>query len=359
MAYKNDGDLSDFSNRLLGLMEEHQIPSANKLAQELWDKKLIKVNSRKQKKDGKEQEREVDAITKRVQDHLKAESAKSLQGEYALAYSDLFGVSLDYLFMKSDVKSPDPDIQRICQQTGLSESTANRLVEASGNNKSKVLVEFWDTMLDSELFNELPGHYKNALLVKGGFIDDDKSSKRLIRELEQCKSEVEREEIESQLISLNRKIEIDDMAVKGVMHEVAYQIVRFLENNRQTKEIMEKIGSNLEWTYSGPRDDNAENESEQLPLVSLAKVLENQAFDILSPIFYTYSNGVRPDILAIDYGKSYFEWISGKVDFTVFVHFPDDRMITVNLGFTPEFDMNGNPIKSYQVVNLSVAEEDE
>lgn len=44
-----------------------------------------------------------------------------------LKYADFFGVSADYLLGRTDIKTPKINVQKICDYTGLSENTVERL----------------------------------------------------------------------------------------------------------------------------------------------------------------------------------------------------------------------------------------
>lgn len=57
--------------------------------------------------------------------HSKAEKCPNLKMrvEYLNCFSDLYGVSTDYLLGKTDIKNPDISVREICEYTGLSEES--------------------------------------------------------------------------------------------------------------------------------------------------------------------------------------------------------------------------------------------
>ena len=61
--------------------------------------------------------------------HSKAEKCPNLKMrvEYLNCFSDLYGVSADYLLGKTDIKNPDISVREICEYTGLSDTTVERL----------------------------------------------------------------------------------------------------------------------------------------------------------------------------------------------------------------------------------------
>lgn len=95
-------DLTLFKNRLLTLMEERHIYSADELARQLFDAGLVKVKFKEEtlSTTSKQAIRNsgIAATTKKIQRHLNSDGCDHLQGEFAKAYCSFFNCSADYLF---------------------------------------------------------------------------------------------------------------------------------------------------------------------------------------------------------------------------------------------------------------------
>lgn len=178
MSRINTTVLSGFGKRLMDLMKEKEIDNAKDLAKALLEQKLVTVKSQKKDIDKwKKQYNDVDCIYKKIYNHLNSPSPACLQGEFVIAYSTFFDCSTDYLFMKTDIKSSDPDVAAICQKTGLSEMAIKNLMsEDSEIYLGDYLYEnnriyynpyggedpyiktsyFWSEVLSGEMFQKMP-----------------------------------------------------------------------------------------------------------------------------------------------------------------------------------------------------------
>lgn len=102
--------------------------------------------------------------------------------------ADRFEVSTDYLLGRTDVKSPDIDIQAICNKTGLSEGAIHKLVKLQSDSlfmerihgeSERGRLDAVGALLESQthillslceyLFSDIP-RFKSAIL--GNHIDD-------------------------------------------------------------------------------------------------------------------------------------------------------------------------------------------
>ena len=132
MAYKTYFDpnkLDLFKNRLLELMLANGLDTAAKLAKELLNRDLVRVQP--QKKEGKKVENiqisKEKSIEKKILKHLNEDTTDKVQGEFIRAYSELFNVSPEYLMGFTDIKSMDMETRTICEITGLSEGLVTLL----------------------------------------------------------------------------------------------------------------------------------------------------------------------------------------------------------------------------------------
>lgn len=153
MAFKsiNHDDENIFYNRLWKLMERNKLSTARELAQALFMKGIVPVDSV-----SKDKETIVESMTRRIQEHLNLEDTDKLQGRYVKAYCNYFGCSADYLFGLSPIKSGNPDVIKFCEETGLSEKSVKRLIEDLPEDIKKELVRFWSEVLESSLFYGIP-----------------------------------------------------------------------------------------------------------------------------------------------------------------------------------------------------------
>ncbi|MFQ6791695.1 MAG: hypothetical protein ACLRT4_02805 [Thomasclavelia sp.] len=153
MAFKsiNHDDEKIFYNRLWKLMEERKLSTARELAQALFAKGIVPVDSTSEN-----EESIIGSMTRRIQEHLNLEDTNKLQGRYVRAYCNFFGCSSDYLFGLSSIKSGNPDVIKFCEATGLSEKSVRRLIEDLPEDIKRDLVEFWSNVLESNLFYAVP-----------------------------------------------------------------------------------------------------------------------------------------------------------------------------------------------------------
>ena len=159
MAYKTylDEDLSKFGNRLLNMMIGTKFDTAPKLATELYRRHLVSVKQKSTTVFAGPEDVEkyaIGSIKKKIEAHINADTPDKLQGEFVRAYCELFQCSADYLFCRTDIKSPDMTVRAICEKTGLSEDAVHVLISNS---------------LDDAPF----GDWRSFLLEPGPFLSID------------------------------------------------------------------------------------------------------------------------------------------------------------------------------------------
>lgn len=133
MAFKNDNhdDLTKFKNRLWHLMIDKGLDTSQKLAIELFDNKLVTVNSKKDLDVFARKKSAISSIEHKINKHLNADDPKALQAEYAIAYSKFFNCSTDYLFGFSNIKSINPNVKNVCTYLNLSEKAITNIKKNS------------------------------------------------------------------------------------------------------------------------------------------------------------------------------------------------------------------------------------
>ena len=122
MAYRTEDhtDLSLFKNRLWKLMENRNIFTAKDLAKKLYENGYVKVKQRQSYADVSEMQNSAIAATeKKIQNHLKSDTAEKLQGEFLIAYCKLFSCSADYLI--GNIDETTHSLNYISHETGLTE----------------------------------------------------------------------------------------------------------------------------------------------------------------------------------------------------------------------------------------------
>ncbi len=128
MAYRtlDHSDMNLFKNRLWKLMENKGIYTAEGLAKNLYDNHYVSVKQKESYDDPSIiYHRAIDSVKNKVQRHLNSNTAKKLQGEYAIAYCKFFDCSADYLF--GNIECRTHDNQFIQNETGLSEPAIEEL----------------------------------------------------------------------------------------------------------------------------------------------------------------------------------------------------------------------------------------
>ena len=148
MAIKNDENLSRFGQKLLELMGEQGCDTPKALAKKLLEAKLVSVNTRG-KDIYKNKDNAVGSIEKKIRNHLHADDATCLQGEFVNAYCKFFDCSADYLFGYTDIRTPNVEMRKICEVTGLSEEAISRLMKDASDQESVYMCQAWAQILQS------------------------------------------------------------------------------------------------------------------------------------------------------------------------------------------------------------------
>jgi hypothetical protein len=148
--------LSPFGRRLADLMGTD---TAKTLAKKLLDEGLVNVKYRggndldALQNKGKNA---IGAVEKKINKHLHAADPNQLQGEYVLAYCKHFNVSADYIFCRTDIKTPHIELRMICEITGLSEAALGRLIYHGGDPRIwQQNSAYWSRLINSEVYDDI------------------------------------------------------------------------------------------------------------------------------------------------------------------------------------------------------------
>ena len=182
MAIKNDETLSAFGQKLLELMKEKECDTPKALAKKLLAAKLVTVNTRGEDI-YKNKDNAVGSIEKKIRTHLHAKDAKCLQGEFVNAYCKFFSCSADYLFGYTEIRTPDIEVRKICEITGLSEVVINRLIKDAKSEDTSHNCQAWSQILESDLYYGIVNNWQmageQALLAAQKEVEREKIKKEL------------------------------------------------------------------------------------------------------------------------------------------------------------------------------------
>jgi hypothetical protein len=151
MSLKNQ-ELSPFGRRLADMMGDK---SPRDLANDLLKEGLVHVKSQKEYS-WTTDNNAIGSVEKKIRAHLKADNPNKLQGEFVLAYCQYFHCSADYLFCRTDIKTPNIAIRSICELTGLSEAAVGRLVYHGGDPRTWQWNSVcWSRLIESQVYDDI------------------------------------------------------------------------------------------------------------------------------------------------------------------------------------------------------------
>lgn len=225
--------MNKLSSTLRELMNSHEeCNTAVKLATVLYERELVHVNQKEYPFDDGTEKRKnaIGSIVKKVREHLKEDSTRTVQGEFLNAYADLFGCSVDYLLGRTGILSPDIDVQQICKKTGLSEKAVIKLIDDS------MPQWLWSILIESDLYESLPDDwfsFGGSLLFEArtSGIIDAKTDPEILDGMSEEEKLSEEENI--------RKLEGDkhtfNAAAYGVLYKMTRDISLILENEAKRR----------------------------------------------------------------------------------------------------------------------------
>lgn len=173
-------DMSLFKNRLWSLMgEKHDSPK--QLAKDLYDAGLVEVKQRENYNDERvDKNNAYGSIEKKIRKHCNSDTARELQGEFILAYSQFFGCSVDYLLGFTDIRTNSMDIRQICEKTKLSEEAVKHIID------NPVQTAWWSKLFETSLFIDLPAGWirmLQELYIRHVKLKDAKPEQEIVNEL--------------------------------------------------------------------------------------------------------------------------------------------------------------------------------
>lgn len=240
----NDDSL--FKTRLKKLVDEAGIQSARKLAEILFDKKLVDYKPKKEDdEEWKFKQDRIGAIAKKVQAHLNADTPKKVTGEYIEAYCKLFHCSPDYLFGRTVIRSDEIEVRRFCEVSGLSEAAVMRLVNSE---RSEVPIQsgFWSGILCSDLFYSIP---KDYLTLQGQLITEVRKTVKYAGkkwEKENFPNDVD-SGINYQIEELKEEIDSSRAAFYGMIAKMSRDMANYFETQVRIGFEEYKEGSIEQW----------------------------------------------------------------------------------------------------------------
>lgn len=245
MSLKNDPLISEFGKRLFQLIEEadtkinldeEKIKSPKGLAKKFYDLGLVHVNTNEKDNFNSPEvdyNNAVASIEKTIVRHIKTGILKDQKGEFIIAYSKFFACSTDYILGLTDIQSPDAEVRRICELTGLSEVAVNRLIESKKRNQIAE-TEGWSLLMSSQLYYTIPADW--VALAEEARIGMQKEGE--FNALQWEESQVEGpDKMDIQLDMQGLKLEIDSRraAFYGLLSKLSRNIENLIEQNVLTK----------------------------------------------------------------------------------------------------------------------------
>lgn len=226
MAIKRE-KLSQFGQRLYDLMGERGCQTPKALAKMLIDAKLVSVKTRGEDI-FKNKDNAVGSVEKKIRTHLCAEGPTCLQGEFVNAYCKFFACSADYLFLYTDIRTPNVTIKDMCERMGLSEEAVSRLVEDATDNNSRKRCVLWSKILSSDLY---------YLVIRDWLMAFDRMYYAIRKEVERDKitEALEHEggrvalELQCDLEGANNELTSANAAYAGILFNISRSVASFVE----------------------------------------------------------------------------------------------------------------------------------
>lgn len=247
MSIKNDESLSEFGQRLMNLMLEKECETPKALAIKLLESKLVRVKTRGEDV-FKNKDNAIGSIEKKIRTHLHSEDATCLQGEFVNAYCMFFSCSADYLFGYTEVKSSDIDVRGICEKTGLSQKSVERLIQCNSSEMTKHYNRGWARILESSLFTGIIENWQmageQALLAA----QKDVERKRLYEERKKATGP-DALDIDCDLEGAENTYKSANAAYAGILFNISRNVAGFIEYELQP--AISQFAEQFEKKYKG------------------------------------------------------------------------------------------------------------
>ena len=167
MALRNEPGISEFGKRLFSLIdemdantekEEDRIRTPKGLAKRLYHSGLVTVKTKdNDNAPSTDTNNAIGAVEKKIVNHINTGKIIDQKGEFVIAYSKFFHCSADYILGLTDIRTPDVEVRRICELTGLSEVAVTRLVESKSKKEEQLeYTGCWSLLMSSDLYFSVP-----------------------------------------------------------------------------------------------------------------------------------------------------------------------------------------------------------
>lgn len=145
----------NFGKRLLYLIETSGIDINKRgftaiLSSKLFKDKIIEYTN--QTNDEMEKAKQRDNVRKRIDEHLKLESADNVSGIWLHRYCDYFKCSSDFLF--GYIELPTHNYTDIQKETGLSIDSIKNLESSTKFDQGKIRISIIDYLIQNEYFSK-------------------------------------------------------------------------------------------------------------------------------------------------------------------------------------------------------------
>lgn len=144
----------NFGNRLRYLIDISGIDTTKRgftavLSSKLFDNGIIKYTN--QSNDENEKAKQRDNVRKRIDEHLKLESADNVSGIWLHRYCDYFKCSSDFLFGYIDL--PTHNYTDIHKETGLSIDSLKNLCNFTTYDQGRIRIAIIDYLIQNDYFS--------------------------------------------------------------------------------------------------------------------------------------------------------------------------------------------------------------
>jgi hypothetical protein len=220
-------------------MTQTEFDTAPKLAAELYRQHLVTVKRKRTTEFASSDDIKkyaIGSIKKKIEAHINADTPVKLQGEFVIAYCDLFHCSADYLFGRTTVKTPDITVRSICEETGLSEDAVQVLINSKADDLP--LGDWRSFLLEPEPFFSINHDWDSMCsemidyAIKLGRLEGKKWAIETL-ELDSIQKSLEEVEIKTLEKTTSRHYD----AIYGLLAKISRDVSLVFEN--QTQAILE------------------------------------------------------------------------------------------------------------------------
>ena len=261
--------------------EENKTPGPSDIADKLYETYYMYVYPKGyQKKHSEYKTKNIKAIKKNVERDFLKENPWDVSSRYMYAYSQLFKVSMDFLYGKEEYYTDNYDILQICKKTHLSEVAVKKLLSdeemyicdfaideiynaIQEDNEYEPVIKFWNSLIESNLYVELPQSFYKMACSQFLFnlLKKDEASMRVKKTVLPSKESFV--ETVDEFYSQGNNVFTNNMTLEEVYDndkELALEILKDI-NHKRWYEINEHLSQieNIFWGCSGQFDRFIQN----------------------------------------------------------------------------------------------------